>query len=627
MGSCACNSGYKGENCEEADCLDPACSSHGVCVHGRCHCNPEWCGSNCEMLKTMCPDQCSGHGMYLQESDTCTCDPNWTGVDCSNEICPVDCGSHGVCMGGTCHCEKGWTGPACNQRAYHPRCAEHGTCECSQRRNGKRSAVLAKPVVERHVTAVWGKNVTLKCMIEISGTIIQISWEKIHGKSKQTIAVLHPEEGFAPQREYQGRVSLKNNSLTDATIILHNISFSDSGEYVCKAVTFPLGNTESSTTVTVLDAPEVSITGYDGNWFFGRERVWLRCNANANPPPTDFTWTRLDGQWPEGLMSSNNTLHFNHPLTYNYAGTYVCKVTNSLGQTSDQKTIYILDPPTATTRPPMLPLHPSTDGIRALTTEPELMHFPTSTLSSFIAGNQGTIIANAVCGALFLILVSVLVGVICYRRRWTVCGYCFARNYIPPSDMQEESQIDVLHSDDVGSHPDSIKKEIKHPVNSPTSKDLEGHLEDNPEWNNLVNTNRSNEGYERPMEDRTLGRKDMGGECYNDNEDDNPEWKNLVSFKRFKKLYERPLSYYEGGTLRRKDKGGKCYDDNEEDNPEWDNLVNIKRSQEQCERPMDYYEGGTLRRKDMSGECYDDNGEDFVLHGDGSIESRRELYV
>ncbi|XP_044857302.1 nectin-3-like [Mauremys mutica] len=281
-------------------------------------------------------------------------------------------------------------------------------------------------------------------------------------------------------------------------------------------------------------------------------------------------------------MSSNNILHFNRPLTYNYAGTYVCKVTNSLGQTSDQKTIYILDPPTATTRPPMLPGHPSTDGIRALATKPELMHFPTSTLSSFIAGNQGTIIASAVGGALLMILVSVLVGVICYRRRWTVCGYYFARNYIPPSDMQKESQIDVLHSDDVDSHPDSIKKEIKHPVNSPTSKDLEDHLEDNPEWDNLVNTNRSQEGYERPMEDGTLGRKDMGGECYNDNEDDNPEWNNLVSFKR---------------------------------------------SQEQYERPMDYYEGGTLGRGYMGGECYDDNGEDFMLHVDGSVISRRERYV
>lgn len=32
----------------------------------------------------MCPDQCSGHGTYLQESGSCTCDPNWTGPDCSN---------------------------------------------------------------------------------------------------------------------------------------------------------------------------------------------------------------------------------------------------------------------------------------------------------------------------------------------------------------------------------------------------------------------------------------------------------------------------------------------------------------------------------------------------------------
>ncbi|XP_074854889.1 nectin-3 isoform X3 [Carettochelys insculpta] len=303
---------------------------------------------------------------------------------------------------------------------------------------------LAGPIVEPHVTAVWGKNVTLKCIIEINETITQVSWEKVHGKSTRTIAVHHPEYGFSVQGEYQGRVSFKNYSLTDATIILNNISFSDSGEYVCKAVTFPLGNAQSSTTVTVLVeptvsltkgpnslidgenqtvaaictaatgkpaadidwegdlgemessstsfpnetvtvvsqyklkptkfargrritcvvrhpslekemrypylldiqyAPEVSVTGYDGNWFIGREHVQLRCNADANPLPMEFTWTRLDGQWPDGLMSLNNTLHFNHPLTYNYTGTYVCKVTNSLGQKSDQKTIYILDVP------------------------------------------------------------------------------------------------------------------------------------------------------------------------------------------------------------------------------------------------------------------------------------------
>nr|KAF6382998.1 nectin cell adhesion molecule 3 [Pipistrellus kuhlii] len=300
---------------------------------------------------------------------------------------------------------------------------------------------LAGPIiVEPHVTAVWGKNVSLKCLIEVNETITQISWEKVHGKGSQTVAVHHPQYGFSVQGEYQGRVLFKNYSLNDATITLHNIGFSDSGKYICKAVTFPLGNAQSSTTITVLVeptvslikgpdslidggnetvaaiciaatgkpvahinwegdlgevestttsfpnetativsqyklfptrfargrritcvvkhpalekdirysfildiqyAPEVSVTGYDGNWFVGRRGVNLKCNADANPPPFKSVWSRLDGQWPDGLLASDNTLHFVHPLTFNYSGVYVCKVTNSLGQRSDQKVIYI----------------------------------------------------------------------------------------------------------------------------------------------------------------------------------------------------------------------------------------------------------------------------------------------
>lgn len=113
-------------------------------------------------------------------------------------------------------------------------------------------ALAGSIIVEPHVTAVWGKNVSLKCLIEVNETITQISWEKIHGKSTQTVAVHHPQYGFSVQGDYQGRVLFKNYSLNDATITLHNIGFSDSGKYICKAVTFPLGNAQSSTTVTVL---------------------------------------------------------------------------------------------------------------------------------------------------------------------------------------------------------------------------------------------------------------------------------------------------------------------------------------------------------------------------------------
>uniref|UniRef100_A0A8C7GX91 Teneurin-3 n=1 Tax=Oncorhynchus kisutch TaxID=8019 RepID=A0A8C7GX91_ONCKI len=137
MGVCACNTRYKGDNCEEVDCLDPGCSVHGVCIHGECHCSPGWGGTNCEILKTMCPDQCSGHGTYQSESGTCTCDTNWTGPDCSVEVCVVDCGSHGVCFGGSCRCEEGWTGTVCDQKACHPMCTKNGVCkegkcECNQ---------------------------------------------------------------------------------------------------------------------------------------------------------------------------------------------------------------------------------------------------------------------------------------------------------------------------------------------------------------------------------------------------------------------------------------------------------------------------------------------------------------
>ncbi|KAM5213834.1 teneurin-2 isoform 6-T10 [Hipposideros larvatus] len=149
-GNCVCSAGYKGEHCEEVDCLDPTCSSHGVCVNGECLCSPGWGGLNCELARVQCPDQCSGHGTYLPDTGLCSCDPNWMGPDCSIEVCSVDCGTHGVCIGGACRCEEGWTGAACDQRVCHPRCIEHGTCkdgkcECREGWNGEHCTIDGCP--------------------------------------------------------------------------------------------------------------------------------------------------------------------------------------------------------------------------------------------------------------------------------------------------------------------------------------------------------------------------------------------------------------------------------------------------------------------------------------------------
>uniref|UniRef100_A0A3Q2D0F9 EGF-like domain-containing protein n=1 Tax=Cyprinodon variegatus TaxID=28743 RepID=A0A3Q2D0F9_CYPVA len=128
QGICICSPAYKGVNCEQVDCVDPQCGGHGVCVRGECVCSAGWAGVSCDDPLPACQEQCSGHGTYLPDSDTCACQPNWTGPDCFTELCPVPCGSHGVCSEGQCQCEDGWTGAACDQRACHPRCEEHGQC-------------------------------------------------------------------------------------------------------------------------------------------------------------------------------------------------------------------------------------------------------------------------------------------------------------------------------------------------------------------------------------------------------------------------------------------------------------------------------------------------------------------
>ncbi|KPP58519.1 hypothetical protein Z043_123647 [Scleropages formosus] len=145
-GTCVCSLGYKGESCTEVDCLDPTCSGNGICVSGECHCKPGWGGPHCQLPRAQCPDQCHGHGAFVPDTGVCSCDPNWMGPDCSVEVCSVDCGTHGMCMGGACRCEEGWTGAACDQRVCNPQCVKHGTCkdgkcECQQGWNGEHCTI------------------------------------------------------------------------------------------------------------------------------------------------------------------------------------------------------------------------------------------------------------------------------------------------------------------------------------------------------------------------------------------------------------------------------------------------------------------------------------------------------
>ncbi|KAM3869280.1 nectin-3-like protein [Diretmus argenteus] len=298
-------------------------------------------------------------------------------------------------------------------------------------------------VVPKKVSAVLGKNVTLECTIEVGTnlTLTQSSWERRLPTGSVTVAVYNPDFGISIPTEFAHRLFFRSPSSHDATIMLRDVGFADIGVYTCKVATFPLGNTQASTTVSVLVepkvyvsagsvalidggnetvvatciaerarppaevswesnlfgqsevqlfdeangttstqvrylwqptrhvqghaltcmvrhpalhtdfrvpyqlnvqfAPDISVVGYDGNWYVGRENVQMTCKANANPPAHHFRWIRLDSEMPEGAEIMNNTLLFLRPLQRNDTGVYRCEAANDIGLRSRDVRILI----------------------------------------------------------------------------------------------------------------------------------------------------------------------------------------------------------------------------------------------------------------------------------------------
>ncbi|XP_052737903.1 teneurin-m isoform X4 [Bicyclus anynana] len=152
-GKCSCVRGYKGKFCEEVDCPHPTCSGHGFCIEGACVCKKGWKGLDCATMDKdalQCLPDCSGHGTFDVDTQTCTCHARWSGDDCSKEVCDLDCGPHGRCVGESCVCDSGWTGEYCTSKLCDARCSDHGqckngTCLCVSGWNGRHCTLEGCP--------------------------------------------------------------------------------------------------------------------------------------------------------------------------------------------------------------------------------------------------------------------------------------------------------------------------------------------------------------------------------------------------------------------------------------------------------------------------------------------------
>ncbi|XP_054610334.1 nectin-3-like protein isoform X2 [Dunckerocampus dactyliophorus] len=305
--------------------------------------------------------------------------------------------------------------------------------------------LASQVIVPPSVSAVLGKNLTLECRVDVASnlTLTQSSWERRLPSGSVTVAVYNPRYGISISPEFIHRLYFRSPSSYDATIVLENVGFADMGMYTCKVATFPLGNTQASTTVSVLVepkvyvsagsialidggnetvvatciaerarppaevswesnlfgqsevqlfddvngttttqvrylwqptrhvqghtlacvvrhpallndfripyqlnvqfAPDISVVGYDGDWYVGRDNVEMTCKANANPPAHHFRWIRLDSDMPEGVEIMNSTLIFLRPLQRNDSGVYRCEVANDINLRSRDVRILIQD--------------------------------------------------------------------------------------------------------------------------------------------------------------------------------------------------------------------------------------------------------------------------------------------
>ncbi|KAK7877717.1 hypothetical protein WMY93_031577 [Mugilogobius chulae] len=180
-------------------------------------------------------------------------------------------------------------------------------------------------------------------------------------------------------------------------------------------------------------APDISVVGYDGDWYVGRNNVQMTCKANANPPAHHFRWIRLGRKMPEGVDVMKSTLLFLRPLQRNDSGVYRCEVANDVNRRSRDVRILIQDPPAM----------PSTSTISSSLVDNKshvLPSFPT--LQANPVGNVGSVVGGAVGGALFLLVLS-LAGVLYFRKPYGTCCYKPYKVYRVHNDLRKLTQHEL----------------------------------------------------------------------------------------------------------------------------------------------------------------------------------------
>ncbi|XP_032083552.1 nectin-2 [Thamnophis elegans] len=181
---------------------------------------------------------------------------------------------------------------------------------------------------------------------------------------EQPVAVCTSRNGKPPARviwqsKLTGNSSVKQTNNSDGTVTVtshYNLiptKEANEQQITCLVEHVALPQIESyPVQLSILYAPEVSIEGYDDNWYLTRNDVILVCNAKGNPAPVDFSWSTSNGSLPKSVEVQGQRL-FVKKVDYSVNTTFICQATNRVGRVSTHQIILVREKPsevgTATT--------------------------------------------------------------------------------------------------------------------------------------------------------------------------------------------------------------------------------------------------------------------------------------
>uniref|UniRef100_A0A668UYX8 Ig-like domain-containing protein n=1 Tax=Oreochromis aureus TaxID=47969 RepID=A0A668UYX8_OREAU len=192
---------------------------------------------------------------------------------------------------------------------------------------------------------VVGDNATLPCHHHFwvgDHPTLDIEWLLLKPTNRQRVVITYfSGRVFDPDEGERGRVAFAGEYLKgDASLLISDLSLTDSGEYSCKVKTGPRYHW-STISLTVLVKPSRPQCWMEGKFLEGSD-VKMSCKSTDGSDPIHYKWEKVldEGKYVDKLPPLT-LIDFKTPeivalrnLTKDNAGLYKCTASNDVGEES-----------------------------------------------------------------------------------------------------------------------------------------------------------------------------------------------------------------------------------------------------------------------------------------------------